>query len=209
MAITALDHIVYASPDLSLAIERVSALTGVQPVRGGSHSGRGTRNALFSLGSDQDVEVLAPDPTQPPEALARATNRIPAKARITTWVAKCNDLEEAIRTAAQHGLDLGHIEAMSRSLPSGDQLSWRLTRGAEPGEGLVPFLIDWSTTPHPALSSPTGCALRFFRAEHPDPFRVRDYLALLGLQDALEVSYGPEPRLLAGLSTPNGEVVLE
>jgi hypothetical protein len=186
----------------------VRTLTGVQPAYGGAHPGRGTRNALSSLCSDRYVEILAPDPAQPPEALAQAVKRIPAQARITTWAAKCDDLAGALRIATRSALDLGHIEAMSRSLPTGDQLAWRLTRGAEPGDGLVPFLIDWSTAAHPALSSPQGCALRFFRAEHPDPGRIRDYLAVLGLQDVLEVSYGPEPRITAGLSTPHGDVVL-
>jgi hypothetical protein len=122
---------------------------------------------------------------------------------------KCDDLEEAIRITTQRNLDLGHIEAMSRALPSGEQLAWRLTRGSEPGDGLVPFLIDWGKTPHPALSSPSGCTLRSLRAEHPDPVRIREYLGLLGLQDVLEVSEGSEPRLSVGLSTPKGDVVLE
>jgi hypothetical protein len=89
----------------------------------------------------------------------------------------------------------------------GGRLAWRLTRGASPGDGLIPFLIDWGESPHPAPGAPSGCTLRFFRAEHPEPARIRDYLALLGLQDVLEVSPGPSPRLLAILSTPNGEVV--
>lgn len=160
MAVTALDHIIYASPDLEAAVEKVRTLTGVQPAYGGSHTGRGTRNALFSLGSDSYVEILAPDPAQSPEALTQAAGRIPQHARITTWAAKCDDLEEALRSANRNALDLGHVEAMSRSLLTGGQLAWRLTRGAEPGDGLVPFLIDWGRAPHPALNSPAGCGLR-------------------------------------------------
>lgn len=208
MTITGLDHIIYAAPDLHHAVEHVRALTGVAPVPGGSHPGRGTRNALLSLGPDTYVEILAPDPAQSAEALALATERIPATGRIITWAAKCNDLEEAANAAAGSGLDLGAIEAMSRLLPAGGELAWRLTRGASPGDGLVPFLIDWGASPHPASSAPSGCALRSLRAEHPDPVRIRDWLALLGLQDVLEVSRGPAPRILADLSTPNGDVVL-
>ena len=209
MAITGLDHIIYATPDLDESIAALKALTGVEPAYGGSHTGRGTRNALLSLGPDTYIEVLAPDPAQSPEALALAANRIPASARITTWAAKCSDLDAALRVAAGMDLDLGHIEAMSRALPSGGRLDWRLTRGASPGDGLVPFLIDWETAAHPAPAAPAGCALRFFRAEHPEPDRVRGYLAGLGLRDVLEVSEGAVPRLIAELSTPNGDVVLE
>ncbi len=208
MAITGLDHIIYAAPDLQRAMEYIRALTGIEPIRGGAHPGRGTQNALVSLGSDTYIEILAPDPTQSAEALALAADRIPATGRIINWAAKCDDLEEALDTAAQSDLDLGRIEPMSRTLPSGGQLAWRLTRGDPPGDGLVPFLIDWSESPHPAPSAPSGCALHFFRAEHPDPGPIRDYLGLLGLRDELEVSQGPVPRILAGRVTPNGPVVL-
>ena len=110
--------------------------------------------------------------------------------------------------AASGGLDLGRIEAMSRTLPTGEQLAWRLTRGTPPADGLIPFLIDWGETRHPSPSAPSGCHLRSLRAEHPDPVRVKEYLALLGLQGAIGVAGGPQARLLATLSTPNGEVVL-
>lgn len=208
MAILGLDHIIYATPDLQRAIDEVKTLTGVEPERGGSHRGRGTQNALFSLGPDTYVEILAPDPAQSTEALALAADRIPVTARVINWAAKCNDLEEAVKLAAEGDLDLGQIEPMSRFLPSGVQLHWQLTRGNTPGDGLVPFLIDWGESSHPAPSAPSGCALHSFHAEHPDPVRVRDYLALLGLQDVLEVSRGSVPRMFAELSTPNGLSVL-
>lgn len=208
MAVSGLDHIIYASPDLERAMKEVSVLTGVQPVPGGSHHGRGTRNALLSLGPETYIEILAPDPDQPAEALARAAERIPATSRIINWAAKCDDLEAALAAAGKSGLNLGRIESMSRRLPSGERLEWRLTRGDPPGDGLVPFLIDWGSAPHPAPGAPAGCSLRFFRAEHPDPARVREYLALLGVEDAIEVAEGPSPRIVAGLLTPNGEVEL-
>jgi Glyoxalase-like domain len=208
MAIKGLDHIIYGSPDLERAIEEVRLLTGVEPIRGGTHPGRGTQNALLSLGPHTYIEILAPDPAQSPEALALAAERIPASNRIINWAAKCDDLEVAFRMTAGSDLNLGRIEDMSRALPSGGQLAWRLTRGALVCNGLVPFLIDWDESPHPAMSSPSGCALQYFRAEHPDPALVKDHLASLGLQDVLEVSRGPQPRMLAGLSTPNGDVVL-
>ena len=97
---------------------------------------------------------------------------------------------------------------MSRALPSGGRLDWRLTRGALVEHGLVPFLIDWGTSPHPAPLAPAGCELLHFRAEHPDPARLRGRLNLLGLEDVLEVSQGPLARLSAVLATPKGEVIL-
>ncbi len=208
MTILGLDHIIFAAPDLQLGLDQIRALTGVEPEPSGSHPGRGTRNALFALGPDTYIEVLAPDPAQSAEALAQAAPRIPTIARITTWAAKCDDLEAAIKSAGQGGLDLGRIEPGSRTLPNNDQLNWRSARGELPGDGLIPFLLDWTGSVNPAPSLPSGCTLRYLRAQHPEPDRIRQYLALLSIQDLLEVTPGPQPRLVAGLSTPNGEVEL-
>ncbi len=208
MAIHGLDHIIYASPDLQLGIDEIKALTGVEPAVSGTHPGRGTRNALFALGPDSYIEVLAPDPAQPAEALAGAASRIPEASRITTWAAKNDDLPAAIESAAKGGLDLGKVESGSRALPGGGELSWRVARGAMPGDGLVPFLLDWSSSTNPAPSLPSGCSLRYFRAEHPDADRVKELLALLGVGGLIEITQGPEPRIMAGLSTPKGDVEL-
>lgn len=209
MAVHGLDHIIYATPDLDAAMAEVEERTGVRPVYGGSHTGRGTRNALFSLGADTYIEILAPDPTQPPEAQALAGVRIPATPRITTWAAKCDDLEAAHARAAAVGLDMGPIEDMQRERPDADVLRWRLTRRHDlPGDGLVPFIIDWGDSDHPAPAAPAGCSLLSFRAEHPDPDTVRAYLEALDLANVLPVSRGDAPRLIATLATPRGEVEL-
>jgi hypothetical protein len=104
MAIRGLDHLVYASPDLQQAIEAVRALTGVEPVRGGSHAGRGTRNALLSLGAYSYIEILAPDPAQSAEARARSADRIPGTPRLIEWA---TILSGQWKMGASGGLDLG------------------------------------------------------------------------------------------------------
>jgi hypothetical protein len=72
--------------------------------------------------------------------------------------------------------------------------------------GVVPFLIDWGTSPHPAASAAPGLSLASLRGEHPDAARVAALLARLGLP--LPVDPGPAPALVATLDTPRGPVTL-
>ena len=74
------------------------------------------------------------------------------------------------------------------------------------GDGLVPFLIDWQASRHPAPDAARGCSLVSLRGEHPDPDRVRAQLAALGAQ--LRLTGVPQVALVAVLDTPNGWVEL-
>ena len=75
-----------------------------------------------------------------------------------------------------------------------------------PGAGIVPFLIDWGSSPHPAESAPQGVTLVDLRGEHPDPRSVRDVLRTLDLD--LVVTTSVTPTLIAVLSTPKGTIEL-
>ena len=108
-------------------------------------------------------------------------------------------------TARSHGYDLGEVASMQRATPTGAVLRWRLTLGAAAG-GLVPFLISWGDTEHPARSAPRGLILESFHLEHPDPASLAPLLDALGA-DA-ELRPAAAPALIARLSGPNGSTVL-
>lgn len=58
------DHWLLFCRDLEASMAHVEAITGVAPRFGGRHDGKGTHNAIMSLGGDQYLELIARDPTQ-------------------------------------------------------------------------------------------------------------------------------------------------
>ena len=209
MTFTIPDHIVYAVHDLDAAIAWFGEHTGVIPVPGGPHPGRGTRMALVALGERTYLELIGPDPKQPAPLRPRSFGidglRDP---KLATWAVDSGDLEGRAAAARTAGYDPGDIASWRRDRPDGVHLEWRMTvlRDPLPAAGLVPFLIDWGKTPHPAAIAPKGCRLVDFRGEHPQPGPVQETLRAIGVE--LPVIVGPAPALIAQLHTPNGRLEL-
>lgn len=202
-----LDHIVYAAPDLQAAVEDFAERTGLRPVAGGAHPGWGTRNHLVGLGPDAYLEIVGPDPEQPDPAEPRPFQVDTLRsAGIVAWCVRTDDLDAAVVRAHVVGLDLGAVRGMSRRTPEGALLQWRLTDPRDaPFGGLVPFLIDWGASPHPAASLTVQAGLAAMRLSAPEPTTLAARLAALGL----ETRPDPGPTgITVTLDTPNGEVVL-
>jgi hypothetical protein len=206
--VATVDHLVYATPDLQTGVERVERLLGVLASPGGQHPGRGTRNALLSLGPGAYLEIIGPDPDQPPPAQPRPFGIDALKEpRLVTWAAKGTDLEQLSSNAQSRGVRLGDVTSGSRRRGDGVMLSWRYTDPRTVvADGVVPFFIDWGKTPHPAATATEGAALVTLRAEHPDAERVQRMLTGLGLD--LQVQSGSRPALIATISSPRGRVEL-
>jgi flagellar motor switch protein FliN len=108
-----------------------------------------------------------------------------------TWAAKGRDLPTLARQAARAGIMLGPITAGSRRRPDGLLLSWQYTDPRTVvADGIVPFFIDWGTSPHPAGSAAAGAELVGLRALHSDPVRVQKMLAALEVDLPVSVSFG-------------------
>lgn len=202
------DHLVYATTDLARGIADMAQLTGVLASPGGQHPGRGTHNALLSLGPNAYLEIIARDPAQPEPSEPRAFGLDTLSApRLVTWAAKGTQLDQMHRAAADSNIALGTVSSGSRRRPDGVLLSWQFTDPAvEIADGIVPFFIDWGSSPHPALSAARGATLIGLRAEHPDARRVQQMLQQLGLK--LTVSKGSLPALIATIDGPRGRVEL-
>jgi hypothetical protein len=200
-----LDHLVLATPDLAATVAEFTRRTGVTPAPGGVHLGRGTRNHLVGLGGRSYLEIIGPDPEQPEPAEPRPFGvDVLTGPRTLTWAISPPDLDAAIAAARARGYDPGPAHPMSRRTPDGTVLRWRLTGGgrAHPS-GLVPFLIDWGDSRHPADSGLPVTPLLEMSGTVPDPQEVRGPLA--ALNTALPLTPGPAA-LTFTVDTPNGPV---
>lgn len=202
------DHLVWGGRDLEAEIDHIERVTGVRAALGGRHPGEGTRNALIRIGDAAYLELIAPDLTQPSPPHPRwfGLDALTSP-RLVTWAAKSRDLDAEWTAAHAAGVPLGEVRSGRRELADGRALSWRLTYpDLRVGDGLVPFLIDWGDSPHPARTAPAGLELVGLHAEHPAPALMTQLLARLGY--ALRVMPGPTPALIATLNTPRGRIEL-
>jgi len=203
-----IDHLVYPTPDLDLGIATIERLLGVRATAGGRHPGAGTRNALVALGPGTYLEIVGPDRTQPQPEQPRwfRIDEIDAP-RLVTWAAKVDSIDQISRKARRLGVGLGGIVAGSRRRDDGVLLAWRYTNPRTVvGDGIIPFLIDWGTTPHPSESAVRGASLITLRVEHPQPEPIRDIARRLGL--SLQIDRGSQPALVATIASLRGEVEL-
>ena len=201
------DHLVYAAPDLDKAVDKLTALLGVRPSAGGQHP-NGTHNALLSLNQSCYLEVIAPDPAQcsgeSGEPLAFGLDELHV-GKLTTWAVLAPSLEEVAQAAQAAGYDPGVIVEGGRTRPDGVELRWRTTKRPEaqeswppPGDGLVPFLIEWGEgTPHPAKTSTQGARLLELSLFHPRPAEVQPMLSALHID--ILVAAGPAAAMRARL----------
>ena len=199
-----IDHLVYTCPDLESAGAGIAAQTGVRPAFGGQHPGLGTHNALLSLASRTYLEIIAPDPAQPrPAELPFGLGTV-TEPGLRAWAVAPDDLDTAVRRAASAGFDYPAVVSRRRHRADGRELTWRMTTYPQPpGAAVIPFLIDWGGSEHPAEAAPAGLSLDQFRLRSPEPARLNALLRALGLD--LNVESASRPALSAVLRSPQGQ----
>ena len=192
--------------------------TGVAPVPGGAHIGRGTYNALLGLGELTYLEIIGPDPAQPEPEVPRPFGLDElTRPSLVTWCARADrDLPRLATDLAADGFDIGPIDSMSRRRPDGVLLEWTLTPPNLDDGGVIPFFIDWGATPHPTGSLPIGGFVLELILTHPEPDRIERLLDAASNADLVDdeanvirVERGPTAFVTARLSTSRGVVVLD
>ena len=201
-----LDHLVYATPDLEATCHDLEIRLGVRASAGGQHPGRGTHNALISIGPKAYLEIIGLDPLQPEiRPVWFAIDQLTAP-RLITWAVRIDELEAFVKEISPNA-NVGVVRSGSRKTPEGTTLSWQLT---EPqlvqGVGLIPFLIEWNSSRHPAESAIAGPRLVQLRIEHPEPESIRKQLSTQRLEVAVE--QGSSPALVATFEGANDSIEL-
>ena len=200
-----IDHLVYATPDLEATVAFLRDNYDLALTPGGTHVGAGTRNHLCGLGGSTYLEVIGPDLEQPPPKGPRPFGVDDlSEPRLVAWCARpVRPLEDVVADVLALGLDLGAVAAMSRARPDGVVLHWRLTFPIQ--APVIPFCIDWGSTPHPAGSLDHATMLERLELTEPDPTMAQRVFAAIGLD--LAVGTGA-PAASAHLRTPSGPLTL-
>ena len=209
-AADAVDHLLLGTRDLDAGIAWAAKKFGVNAAVGGSHPGRGTRNALIAFRRRRYLEIIAPDPAQPPESLTRNLRTLD-EPRLIAWASASGDLGALAKRLQERGQRVTGPLDGARIRPDGRKLAWRTlaleAAFEQDGTDPIPFFIQWSPeSSHPSQDSPQGCDVIAFAIEHPNAGAVRALLTHSGI-DA-DVRQAKSCRLIATLDTPNGRVVL-
>jgi hypothetical protein len=206
----AVDHLLLGTSDLESTVAWFQARSGVKPALGGVHPGRGTRNALASLGGGHYLEIIAPDPAQTVFNFQIDLRKMTAPA-LVNWAVTSDNLETVVRVAAGAKYAVYGPNEGARTRPDGSKLLWRTVGVLAPFRDAsvdpMPFFIQWGRgVTHPSADSPAGCRLVALELRHPQPSLLHDTLALFGIE--ANVTKADRPGLSATLDAPRGRLTI-
>lgn len=202
-----IDHVIVGVADLDAGVDEIERLTGVRATIGGVHPGRGTRNALMSLGEGTYLEILALDPAQAVENEEIRALRSLGRPATIGWAVSAGDAAELQTALAQAGIGTSQPQPGSRAKPDGSVLRW-VTFGFDALDDLsAPFFIVWEDPElHPSRTSPGGCRLAGLQIEGLNGKAIAGAIAALRLDVSAMLAERERMRLL--LACPTGAVRL-
>lgn len=205
----AIDHIVYAVPNLEEAMNQFEQQSGVRPVFGGFHTTEGTKNAIVNLSNVCYLEFLTADEenhqVQPPRWMGVDLITDP---KITRWSLKSSDLKNDSEVLRNYNPSMGVVKGGQRRMTNRKLLTWEMAMPlAKPEVEIVPFLTDWQRSDtHPSEQLPEQCRLLRIIATHPDPEAL--YPVLNYFYPKLNIARADQVSLSIEIKTPNGIVHL-
>ncbi len=197
-----LDHILLGCNDLDRGIAFVEQHVGVRAAFGGVHPGRGTQNALLSLGERRYLEIIAPDPKQTNVRQFAVIKEL-STPRLVGWAVHPGDIDAFGQKLRDAGVAVEQPRPGSRARPNGRVLHWKSLGLADDRHGLLPFFIEWSADSlHPSADAPAGCRLERFVVAGPDLDDLTNIFQRLGIDAPVE--RGDKLQLRARITGPKG-----
>ena len=207
-----LHHVIVGIDSLERGMELLRRVTGLTPIFAGAHPGRGTQNALLSLGPGRYLELLAPNPAD--TSAAARTLGMAARLRALRlptpigWALGTPDADSLRSTLVARGLPGGTVTPGARTRPDGQTVRWRalgLAWGLR--SAVLPFFVeDDAAGPGLSTGAPTGCELTEFALASPHADTVRTLLQRARL--SVDVAHAPAERISLTLACPQGRVQL-
>ena len=190
-----LDHVIIRTGILRQGIAEFARVTGVTPSFGGKHPGRGTQNALVSLGQGRYLELLAPV----------VDSSAAGPLLVEGWALHTDQLDSLADFLRAHGQKASAASPGSRRLPNGSVLEWTTAGMLDSGYIVAPFFIQWGRgSAHPSSTSPSGCTLERFTVTDTPPYRTIDLLETIAVD--VSTRRGSRPGFLLVLLCPKGRV---
>jgi len=213
---TQLDHLVIGASTLAAGVAYVRDTLGVEIPQGGEHPLMGTHNHLMRLGTDLFLEVITSNPNAPTPKRPRwyglddpfVQAQIAQQPKLLTWVVNTPDI---IALQKHSSFSFGNPTPVSR----GD-LTWHFgipDDGRLLAGGLLPYMIQWHTTAHPAQHmADRGCTLHKLTLNTPHHTWIETVLGEIGALDLVELNQIKDsagrvvgsPHITAEIMTPTG-----
>ncbi len=197
-----IDHVLIPVDDLERAAADLQQEAGLGSVAGGRHRGHGTANRIVPLGASYLELIAVVDVSE--AARSPFGNWVARRAAAGRPAGLC--IAEAMDTVTAR-LGLSAVP-MTRRLPDGIELAWRVAGMAEALSEGLPFFIEWDDLErHPGRSAvdhgvdPVGVEVTI----SGDVERLRDWVG-----DVPDVAFIPGPPGLAAvtISTDGGRIDL-
>jgi hypothetical protein len=121
------------------------------------------------------------------------------------WAVRVTGLADVATQLRALGWQPTAIRRTTRTPPNGVTLEWELCgiAGHQYG-GVVPFLIDWLASPHPAIAAPRVGPLSALDFAAPQPEPAQTLLRTLGI--SARITPGA-PAMAFRFTSPRGEIV--
>lgn len=133
-----IDHVIYATWDVSTAVNTFADEYGLAANGGGIHPHLGTRNVLVPTGARQYIELMAVDDPGASVLASGVANLLDTGRHLFALSVEPDNLD---KTASRLGLQV--IEGERRST-SGRVVRWRMAGLSEAaGPTRLPFFVDW------------------------------------------------------------------